>query len=142
LRAYDFARGQLVYAVGEPARNCLVVVRGALALNFSTPQGVSPFSLLGPGGIAGDLALIDGGPQPLACVAREATIAFEIDRIGFELLLRGGSVVARCASSRRSPPAWSGSCARPAPTWRGSRPSAPLGPLANPGARRPECAAS
>ena len=94
LRAYDFARGQLVYAAGEPAHNCLVVVRGALALNFSTPQGLSVFSLLGPGGIAGDLALIDGGPQPLACVAREATIAFEVDRIGYELLLRGGSVVA------------------------------------------------
>jgi predicted NAD/FAD-binding protein/CRP-like cAMP-binding protein len=94
LRLYEFARGQLVYAAGEPARNCLVVVRGALGLNFSTPQGLSGFSLLGPGRIAGELALIDGGPQPLACVAREATIAFEIDRIGFELLRRGGSIVA------------------------------------------------
>jgi hypothetical protein len=27
-------------------------------------------------------------------VAREATIAFEVDRIGFELMRRGGSVVA------------------------------------------------
>ena len=94
MRRYDFARGQLVYAAGEPARNCLVVVRGALALNFSTPQGLSAFSLLGPGKIVGDLALIDGGPQPLACVAREATIAFEVDRIGFELLRRGGNVAA------------------------------------------------
>jgi CRP/FNR family cyclic AMP-dependent transcriptional regulator len=84
----------VVFAAGEPARNCLVILRGALALKFSTPQGVSMFSLLGPGKIVGDLALIDGGPQPLACIAREDTIAFEMDRIGFELLLRGGSVVA------------------------------------------------
>jgi uncharacterized protein len=94
LRRRDFARGQLVYAAGEPARNCLVIVRGALAMNFSAPQGLSAFSLLGPGRIVGDLALIDGGPQPLACVAREDTIAFEMDRIGFELLQRGGSIVA------------------------------------------------
>ncbi|HLQ91321.1 MAG TPA: cyclic nucleotide-binding domain-containing protein [Xanthobacteraceae bacterium] len=94
LKRFDFSSGQLVYAYGEPARNCLVVVRGALSLNFATPQGRSNFSLLGPGKIAGELALIDGGTQPLACVAREPTIAFEIDRMGFDLFRRGGSVVA------------------------------------------------
>ena len=55
---------------------------------------MSPFSLHGPGKIVGEIALIDGDPHPLACVARESTIAFEVDRIGFELLRRGGSVVA------------------------------------------------
>ena len=94
LKRYDFSRGQLVYAAGETARNCLVVVRGALARNFATPRGMSPFSLHGPGKIVGEIALIDGDPHPLACVARESTIAFEVDRIGFELLRRGGSVVA------------------------------------------------
>ena len=37
---------------------------------------------------------LDLGPQPLACVAREDTIAFEMDQIGFDLLRRGGGVVA------------------------------------------------
>jgi CRP-like cAMP-binding protein len=94
LRRYDFARGETVYAAGEAARNCLIIVRGALSLHFASPQGTSPCALLGPGNIAGSLALIDGGPQPLACVAREATIAFEIDRVGFDLMRRGGSIVA------------------------------------------------
>jgi CRP-like cAMP-binding protein len=51
------------------------------------------FAVYGPGGMAGELALVDGAPHPLACIARESTIAFEVDRIGFDLLRRGGSVV-------------------------------------------------
>ena len=94
LKRYDFSHGQLVYDAGERAHNCLIVVRGALGLNLATPRGISPFSLHGPGQIVGELALIDGGAHPLACIARETTIAFEVDRIGFDLLCRGGSVMA------------------------------------------------
>ena len=46
LKRYDFMRGQTVYAVGEPARSCLVIVRGALSLNFSSSQGIRPFRCL------------------------------------------------------------------------------------------------
>jgi predicted NAD/FAD-binding protein/CRP-like cAMP-binding protein len=94
LRRYDFGRGHTVYAAGEAARNCLVIVRGALSLHFASPRGISNCALLGPGNLAGSLALVDGGPQPLACVAREATIAFEIDRVDFDAMRRGGSIVA------------------------------------------------
>ena len=93
LKRYDFSRGQLVYAEGEAPRSCLLVVRGALSMNFSTPAGTSTFAVYGPGRMAGELPLVDGAPHPLACMAREATIAFEVDRIGFDLLRRGGSVV-------------------------------------------------
>jgi predicted NAD/FAD-binding protein/CRP-like cAMP-binding protein len=94
LSQYEFKPGQLVYAAGEPPRGCLIIVRGALGLNFSTAAGMSMFSVLGPGRLAGELALIDGGPQPLACVAREPTIAFEVDRIAYELMSRGGTMPA------------------------------------------------
>ena len=93
LKRYDFSRGQLVYAEGEAPRSCLLVVRGALSMNFSTPAGTSTFAVYGPGRMAGELPLVDGAPHPLACMARESTIAFEVDRIGFDLLRRGGSVV-------------------------------------------------
>ena len=63
-------------------------------MNFPTPAGTSTFAVYGPGKMVGELCLVDGGPQPLTCVAREPTIAFEVDRIGFELMRRGGSVVA------------------------------------------------
>ena len=52
------------------------------------------FSVRGPGQMMGELALLDRGPQPLDCIAREPTIAFELDRSQFELLRKGGSVVA------------------------------------------------
>jgi CRP-like cAMP-binding protein len=94
LKRYDFSRGQPVYAEGEAPRSCLLVARGALSMNFSTPAGTSTFAVYGPGRMAGELPLVDGAPHPLACMARESTIAFEVDRIGFDLLRRGGSVVA------------------------------------------------
>jgi predicted NAD/FAD-binding protein/CRP-like cAMP-binding protein len=92
LRQYDFAAGQLVYAAGQPPRSCLIIVRGALGLNFATASGTSMFSVLGPGRLVGELAMIDGGPHPLACVAREPTIAFEVDRTAYDLMSRGGTV--------------------------------------------------
>jgi predicted NAD/FAD-binding protein/CRP-like cAMP-binding protein len=94
LHQYDFQPGQLVYAAGQPPRGCLIILRGALGLNFSTTARMSMFSVLGPGRVVGELALIDGGPQPLACVAREPTIVFEIDRIAFERMSRGGTMSA------------------------------------------------
>jgi len=94
LKRFDFTRGQLVYAAGEAARSCLIIVRGALSMNFPTATRGALFSVRGPGRMMGELALVDGGPQPLACMAREPTIAFELDRIQFELLRKGGSLVA------------------------------------------------
>jgi CRP-like cAMP-binding protein len=94
LQQYHFEPGQLVYAAGQPPGGCLIIVRGALGLNFSTTAGMSMFSVLGPGRVVGELALIDGRPQPLACVAREPTIAFEVDRIAFERMSRGGTMPA------------------------------------------------
>jgi CRP-like cAMP-binding protein len=94
LKRFDFTRGQLVYATGEAAQSCLVIVRGALSMKFPTATGGVMFSVRGPGQMMGELALVDGGPQPLDCMAREPTIAFELDRIQFELLRKGGSVVA------------------------------------------------
>jgi CRP/FNR family cyclic AMP-dependent transcriptional regulator len=94
LKRIDFTRGQLVFATGEAPRSCLLIVRGALSMNFSTATGGAMFLVRGPGQMMGELALVDGGPQPFDCMAREPTIAFELDRIQFELLRRGGSVVA------------------------------------------------
>ena len=44
LKRYEFQRGQVVYAEGEAPRNCLIVVRGALSMKFSTPAGQPPCS--------------------------------------------------------------------------------------------------
>ena len=90
LRRFDFSRGQLVYAAGEAPRSCVLIVRGALSMNFHRQTGAVMFAVRGPGQMMGELALLDGRPQPLDCVAREPTILFEIDRDQFELLRKGG----------------------------------------------------
>ena len=94
LKRFDFTRGELFYAKGEAAQSCLVIVRGALSMSFPAATGGVMFSVRGPGQMMGELALLDRGPQPLDCIAREPTIAFELDRGQFELLRKGGSVVA------------------------------------------------
>ena len=94
LKRFDFTRGELFYARGEAAQSCLIIVRGALSMSFPAATGGVMFSVRGPGQMMGELALLDRGPQPLDCIAREPTIAFELDRSQFELLRKGGSVVA------------------------------------------------
>lgn len=94
LERHDFARGDLVYRTGSAASNCLIIVRGALAMYFSMPPGADLFSVHGPGRMVGELPLLDGGPHPLMCVAREPTIALRIDRERFELLRKGGGELA------------------------------------------------
>jgi predicted NAD/FAD-binding protein/CRP-like cAMP-binding protein len=94
LKRFDFAPGELVYAAGEEARSCLIIVRGAQSMSF--PRGEAAiFAIRGPGQIIGELALMDGGTQPFDCRTREPTIAFELDLVQFELLRRGGSVMAQ-----------------------------------------------
>ncbi|MGE3919186.1 MAG: cyclic nucleotide-binding domain-containing protein, partial [Hyphomicrobiaceae bacterium] len=94
LRRYDFDKGHRVYEAGETTHGCLIVVRGALALQLPRAAGSAPFAVLGPGRIAGQIGLLDPGPHPLACVAREPTIAFEVDSVTFDIWMRGGSKVA------------------------------------------------
>ena len=94
VKRHDFARGDLVWPAGAAASHCLMVVRGALATYFSTPPRPQLFSVHGPGGLVGELPLLDGGPHPLIALAREPTIALSLDRERFELLRKGGCELA------------------------------------------------
>jgi CRP-like cAMP-binding protein len=94
LKRHDFARGDLVYSAGSAASNCLMIVRGALAMYFSALLGAEMLSVHGPGTMVGELPLLDGGPHPLICVAREPTIALSLERERFELLRKGGTELA------------------------------------------------
>jgi CRP-like cAMP-binding protein len=94
LQRFDFARGQPVFAAGDGPRSCLLIVRGALSMTLPAAVGGTTFSVRGPGQMMGELALIDGAPQPLDCWVREPAIAFELDRARFEQLRKGGSVMA------------------------------------------------
>ena len=92
LRAY--ARHASVFCQGDAPGDCLIVVRGALTLTVETAGHYVQFSVLGPGRVAGELALLDGQAQPLDCRAREDTLVLVLERDRFEQLRQGGGVVA------------------------------------------------
>ena len=92
LRAY--ARHAPIFRQGDAPGECLIVVRGALTLTVETAGHFVQFSVLGPGRVAGELALLDGQAQPLDCRAREDTLVLVLERDRFEQLRQGGGVVA------------------------------------------------
>ncbi|HRD77207.1 MAG TPA: cyclic nucleotide-binding domain-containing protein, partial [Hyphomicrobiaceae bacterium] len=94
LRQIGLRRGETAIGAGRPAARCLLVLRGALALHFAHEGQQSVFAIIGPGGIAGEIALLDGAPEPLTALAREDTLALEIDKLTFDILARGGTTVA------------------------------------------------
>ena len=93
LKRFDLARGQLVYAAGEAPRSCLLIVRGALSMNWPAATGAA-MSRCAVRADDGRACARGRAPQPLDCMVRESTIAFELDRSRFELLRSGGSVAA------------------------------------------------
>lgn len=72
-------RGQRLWDEGDPPRRCYVPVRGALRLTVDVSGGLEPCLVLGPGRLAGGVALLDGLPQPTSCEVRESGWLFEAE---------------------------------------------------------------
>ncbi len=79
-------RGTRLYAPGDPARRCTLVVRGALRQSVTRGRAAEQLLVLGPSQIDGDLALMDGLPEPVLCEVREDATLLEMDRARFEEL--------------------------------------------------------
>jgi|GEM_PF-715310 len=86
LKQLQLKRGTRLFKEGERPRKCYLVIRGALCLNISNQETTEQLMVLGPGQIAGDIALMDGLPQPATCVVRENSILLEMTREQFEAL--------------------------------------------------------
>jgi CRP/FNR family transcriptional regulator, cyclic AMP receptor protein len=81
-----FPRNAIVFSEGDPGEECYVVVRGALALSFERGDRYLRIGLLGPGSVAGEVALWDGKPRACHCRAREETFVLVVNRERFERL--------------------------------------------------------
>lgn len=82
LRRFD--AGERIFLESDPG-DCMYVVRSGKVdvITFGTV-----LESVGPGGMFGELALIDGGPRSAAALAAEATEAAVIDREAFHALIR------------------------------------------------------
>ena len=88
-RLLDLQRGQLLWRRGERPMRSYVVVRGAVRLSVRRGAFQEPCMVLGPGQLVGTVALVDGGTQPMDCIAREALWVWEADDEALRTMLSG-----------------------------------------------------
>lgn len=94
LKCLDVKRGTGLFAQDGDPEHCYLVVRGALRLGVAHDGMDEQLMILGPGQIAGDVALMDGQPHPWNCTVREGAILLEMPRAQFMDLQNRGSPVA------------------------------------------------
>lgn len=79
-----FAAGEEVFAQGSPRDRMYVVVTGEVEIRI---DGVA-VEQAGPGGLVGEMALIDDGPRSSAVVARVDSELVPVDRDRFLFLVQ------------------------------------------------------
>jgi len=84
LKCLYLKRGKKLFDEGDKPEKCYLVIRGALHLYVSSKGTSEQLMVLGPGQIAGDIAMMDGGPQPATCEVRENSIVLEMPYQVFE----------------------------------------------------------
>ena len=87
-RRERFAKGDIVFHAGDPAASLHLVAKGRLAVwSFSELGDATMLRLIGPGGVVGELALLEEGAQRSATVrALEASETLSVRRVDFDRL--------------------------------------------------------
>ncbi|MEE8434101.1 MAG: cyclic nucleotide-binding domain-containing protein, partial [bacterium] len=94
LKRLDATRGTELFAQGDDAERCYLVVRGALRLGIASGGVDEQLMILAPGQIAGEVALMDDQEHPWSCAVREGAILLEMSRDQFKGLRHEGNPVA------------------------------------------------
>jgi CRP-like cAMP-binding protein len=90
-RAFELERGAALFAPGEPADACYLVVRGALEIFTVQNEVQRRIAISPPGELVGYLAVIEGAPHAAAARVREGACLLEIKATRFLELYRGDS---------------------------------------------------
>ncbi|MBL8361277.1 MAG: cyclic nucleotide-binding domain-containing protein [Rubrivivax sp.] len=90
MRVVNLPRGATVFREGDAARtdHLLLILAGDVSVDMSDGDRVDglPVSVLGPGSVVGEMALLDGGPRSATCTAMNDVIAAGISRAGLQRL--------------------------------------------------------
>lgn len=90
MRVVNLPRGATVFREGDAARtdHLLLILSGDVSVDMSDGERVDglPVSVLGPGSVVGEMALLDGGPRSATCTAMNDVIAAGISRAGLQRL--------------------------------------------------------
>lgn len=90
----EFAPGEVIFAQGERAQSCFLLVWGEAEMTRVTPEGVRPEGRHGAGTLLGQVTLIRGGERSATLRAVTPVGALEFTREVFESLLRARSPLA------------------------------------------------
>ena len=90
-RAIELARGSMLFAPGEAARACYIVVRGAVELLSSNGKLERRIALAGPGEIFGYLGVLEQRAHAAAARVREGASVLELPARDFLDIYRGDS---------------------------------------------------
>lgn len=90
MRVVNLPRGATVFREGDAARtdHLLLILAGDVSVDMSDGERLDglPVSVLGPGSVVGEMALLDGGPRSATCTAMNDVIAAGISRAGLQRL--------------------------------------------------------
>jgi CRP-like cAMP-binding protein len=86
-REMRFAKGEMLFARGDPGTRLFVMSEGQVRLAIATSEGRElSFQVVGPGDLFGELALLDGRSRSAEATALAATIVFSLERSEFQKL--------------------------------------------------------
>lgn len=100
LRRHEFAAGRTILSAGDPPAEMHLVVEGAVRIEISRAQSASaPVTLLGPGQIFGEMAVVSGNPVSASVVAHRDTVTLSLPAGELEALLAREPGLSRYISS-------------------------------------------
>ena len=90
----SFAKGVMIFAEGDPGDAIFGVIAGQVQIMARTPANQQIFlNLIGPGGVFGEIAVVDGLARCATAVAATDTEVFRICRDGFGRLMAADPLV-------------------------------------------------
>jgi CRP-like cAMP-binding protein len=90
-RAFELARGTWLFAPGQPASACFIVVRGAVEIFSFSKEHQRRVAVAGPGEFVGYLAVLEGHAHAAAARVRETACLLEFSSRHFLEVYGGNS---------------------------------------------------
>lgn len=95
MRRRTVAQGEILWRQGDGARELVFVVDGIVSTSLRVPgDRAVEIGTVGPGGILGECALLDGGGQTTSARVTETATVLALGRLDFAALLAGQSPLA------------------------------------------------
>jgi CRP-like cAMP-binding protein len=86
--ARSYSAGQIVFQQGDPSDVLVIVVTGRIVISSLSPEGAQVMlNIIGPAEVAGEIALLDGGPRSADATAVRDTRALLLGHRDFLALL-------------------------------------------------------